>query len=127
MKTTRSHVISRWLIAIVFCGAGILHFVFPAPYAHIIPPIFPAPRTLVLISGICEILGGLGVLLPQVRRQAGYGLIALLFAVFPANIYMAMQQQQAHGWTIGTFILLLRLPLQFLLMAWVYKSTIAKD
>jgi uncharacterized membrane protein len=126
LKVAHSPDISRWLLALLFCVAGVLHFVFPAAYARIIPPMFPAPLALVWISGVCEILGGLGVLLPRVRRAAGVGLIALLIAVFPANIYMLLQQQQAHGWNLYTFLLLLRLPLQFLLIAWVQRSTFAR-
>jgi uncharacterized membrane protein len=102
-----------------------LHFVFPAAYVRIIPPVFPRPLILVQISGACEILGGLGVLLPPLRRAAGYGLIALLIAVFPANIYMLLLQRQAHGWNLYTVLLLLRLPLQFLLIAWVTRSTLS--
>ncbi len=126
LKTSRRGV-SRWVIALLFSFAGIMHFVVPGPYTRIIPPFFPAPFALVWISGVAEILGGIGVLIPRLRRAAGYGLIALLIAVFPANIYMFWQQVQQHGWVLFTAVLLLRLPLQFLLMAWVYQSTIPAD
>lgn len=120
----RRRKISQILLALLFSTTGILHFLFPAPYARIIPPIFPAPLRLVAISGLCELLGGIGVLIPRVRRPAGIGLIALLIAVFPANIYMEWLQQQAHGWTPYTFVLVLRLPLQFPLIAWVYYAAL---
>lgn len=125
-RANRLRLISRILLASFFIAAGILHFVFPVYYARIIPPILSAPLTLVAISGVCEILGGLGVLIPHVRRLAGYGLIALLIAVFPANIYMASQQVQTHGWTPFTFLTLLRLPLQFLFIAWVCHAALAE-
>ena len=80
LRPTRSLV----LIAIVFIAAGLLHLLKPAPYIRIVPPWLPAPATLVMVSGVCEILGGLGVLLPATRVAAGWGLIALLVAVLPA-------------------------------------------
>lgn len=115
--------LSRTLIALLFCGMGVLHFVVPGPFLKVMPPFLPSPYALVLISGFFEILGGVGVLLPPVRRAAGIGLIALLIAVFPANIYMFQQHVQAHAWDLGAIVLLLRLPLQFVLIRWVYLST----
>ena len=102
---------------------GILHFAFPAPFARIIPPFLPAPALLVAVSGMFEFLGGTGVLIPQTRRFAGYGLIVLLLAVWPANFQMAFLQWQASGWTLYTFALLLRLPLQIPLILWVRSVT----
>src|SRR5438067_429708 len=84
----------RWLAAAFFVGAGVNHFVKPAFYASIVPPAFPAPAAMVAISGVCEIAGGLGLLVPALRRAAGYGLIALLIAVFPANVYMAVSPER---------------------------------
>ena len=104
--------------------AGIMHFVFPAQYADVIPPIFPAHLALVYISGVCEFMGGLGVVVPAVRKQAGYGLIALLLAVYPANFYMLYQQWQEHGWTVYTWLLVARLPLQFPMIYWVKRATL---
>jgi uncharacterized membrane protein len=79
----------RGLAAVFFVAAGIFHFVKPDFYIKIVPPYFPAPDLLVVLSGMAEIAGGLGLLIPRFRRAAGYGLIALLIAVYPANIYMA--------------------------------------
>ena len=104
--------------------AGIMHFVFPARYASVIPPFFPAHLALVYISGVCEFMGGLGVVVPLVRKQAGYGLIALLLAVYPANFYMLYQQWQEHGWTVFTWLLVARLPLQFPMIYWVKRVTL---
>lgn len=113
--------VSRWLLALLFMLAGVLHFVFPARYAEVIPPALPYPLMLVFISGACEFLGGLGVVIPSTRRFAGYGLIALLIAVFPANITM-LTNQMAYGWSLATLLLILRLPLQFLMIWWVYRA-----
>ena len=84
------------------------------------PPLLPWPAALVFISGMAEIAGGTGLLWSRTRKLATLGLIALLIAVFPANIYGAL-----HGMTIGEraiprWILWARLPLQPLLIAWVY-------
>ena len=109
---------SRIALAVLYMVAGVLHFAIPGPYIHVMPPFLPEPRLLVAVSGVCEFLGGAGVLIPQTRRFAGYGLIALLLAVFPANITMFYQQWRPHGWTLYTFVLLLRLPLQIPLILW---------
>lgn len=118
-------VISRALLAATFVFAGVMHFVATKTYMSVVPPYLPHPRELVIISGVCEIAGGIGVLIPSLRRMAGWGLIALLIAVFPANVEMAL-----HGHTLGhTYVssLLgwLRLPLQAVLIAWVWRSAAA--
>jgi len=110
----------RWIAAIAFALAGINHFVNPAFYEQIIPPAFPAPTMLVAVSGVCEIAGGIGLLIAPLRRSAGWGLIALLVAVFPANIYMAMHPERFIGMGSGRWLLWLRLPLQFVFIAWIW-------
>jgi uncharacterized membrane protein len=96
-----------------------LHFIYPSTYARIVPPTFAHVEALVYVSGVCEILGGIGVLLSPLRKAAGVGLIALLVAVFPANLYMALHP--ALFATIASPIALdARLPLQAVLIAWVY-------
>ena len=108
------------MLAVIFVLAGINHFVMPGMYQKIIPPGFPSPAVLVAVSGICEIAGGIGVLIPSLRRAAGLGLIALLICVFPANIYMAIHPEIFH---ISPWLLWARLPLQALLIAWVWSVT----
>lgn len=110
------------VLAILFTAAGVLHFVRPDTYARIIPPWLPYPMALVYISGVAEIVGGLALLVPALRPWAGVWLIALLVAVFPANVYMAMAPQQA-GFGIAPVWLWLRLPLQLVLIAWVWWVT----
>jgi uncharacterized membrane protein len=105
--------------AIFFGAAGILHFVKPGAYLKIMPPFVPAHLAMVYISGACEILGGLGLLLPITRRAAAWGLAALLIAVFPANIYMLTSSLQAGAATVPSLLLWARLPLQPLLIWWV--------
>jgi uncharacterized membrane protein len=110
----------RWLAAVFFIIAGAMHFVRPVPYRQIIPPAFPMPALLVAISGVCEIAGGAGLLIPRLRRSASIGLILLLIAVFPANIYMALHPDAIPGLHVPSALLWLRLPMQFVLIAWVW-------
>ncbi len=113
--------LSRWLLGVAFIGAGINHFLNSEFYTAIMPPYIPYHLKIVYLSGILEILGGLGILVPKTQRWAGYGLIALLLAVFPANIYMAMNSELFKN-IAPAWALYLRLPLQFILIAWVYWS-----
>ena len=107
------------LLAIFFIAAGLNHFLHAAFYVRIVPPWLPAHVLLVQISGVCEILGGIGLLVPSLRRYAAIGLIALLIAVFPANVQMA--QHPGLYADIGSALLFyLRLPLQIAIIAWVW-------
>jgi uncharacterized membrane protein len=106
------------LAAIFYIGAGTLHFVRPEPYLKIMPPYIPWHAAMVAISGGCEILGGLGLLVPQTRRAAAWGLVALLIAVFPANVYMATNPVEAGAASIAPALRWGRLPLQLLLGWW---------
>ena len=113
----------RALLAAFFILAGVMHFLRPSFYMEIMPPYLPYHAELIYISGVCEILGGFGILIPAVRRPAGFGLIALLIAVFPANIYMATHNIENEGITLYSLLLLLRLPLQVVFIAWAYWCT----
>jgi uncharacterized membrane protein len=105
------------LLAVLFVLAGLNHFLHPETYLAMMPPYLPAPDVLNYISGAAEVAGGVGVLMPRLRRAAAWGLVALLVAVFPANIHMALHG--LAGTTIPAWMLWVRLPLQFVLMAWV--------
>ncbi len=108
-----------WLAVLFFVAAGANHFRDPELYLAMMPPGLPWPEALNYISGVAEILGGLGLLLAPTRRAAGWGLIALLLAVFPANIYVATQGQMA-GLDVSPLGLWLRLPFQAVFIAWVW-------
>jgi uncharacterized membrane protein len=108
----------RCVLGAGFAIAGISHFAYSAHYARIIPPALPYPDALVAISGVCEIAGGIGVLIPRVRKAAGVGLIMLLIAVFPSNVYMALHPER-FGDTASPTMLYARLPLQALFVVWV--------
>ena len=110
----------RFLAAAGFTYAGIAHFRDPAFFKKIVPPGFPAPSTLVAVSGVAEIAGGLGLLIPTLRRPAAWGLLALLVAVFPANVFMAVAPEKIPNMHIPRWALWVRLPLQPIMMAWVW-------
>ena len=117
----------RIILALVFLSAGALHFTMPQFYVKIVPPYLPAHLQLVYVSGFFEMLGGLGLLMPAamlglpVRRIAAWGLVALLIAVMPANIYMVTAHEKFAP--IPLWALWVRLPLQLPLiwLAWLYS------
>jgi uncharacterized membrane protein len=121
MTTTKA---SRAALAAFFSFAGTMHFVRPRPYEAIVPPPFPK-KEAVAISGVAEIAGGLAVLHPATRRLGRWWLIALLLAVFPANVFMAVSPEQVPGLgnKVPRWALLARLPLQPLAMLWVWRAT----
>jgi uncharacterized membrane protein len=114
--------VSRKLLAGFFVGSGVNHFLAPRFYRAIVPPPLQGEaKRVVEISGVAEVLGGVGVLLERTRRPAGLALIALLAAVFPANLYMAREPERFKR--VPRWALLARLPLQPLMMWWAWRAT----
>ena len=109
--------------AVFYIAAGALHFIKPEPYLRIMPPYIPWHPAMVRVSGALEILGGLGLLMPSTRRAAAWMLVALLIAVFPANLYMAMHPAEAGAAGIAPVLRWGRLPLQALLIWWLVWGT----
>jgi uncharacterized membrane protein len=111
----------RYLLAALFLFAGVLHLRRPEVFLPIMPPQIPFPVACILISGGAELLGGVGLLFPEgrVRIAAGWWLLALLVAVFPANIYMAAAHVKIPGLKIEPWMAWARLPLQPIVMALV--------
>ena len=108
-------------IGIIFILAGINHFVMPNFYLQIMPPYLPFPMALIYLSGLAEIVCG-SLFIPKQTRSLGAWLtILLLIAVFPANIQMSIDEYQNGGLLFYGSVL--RLPLQFLIIWWVYKFT----
>jgi uncharacterized membrane protein len=107
----------------LYVAAGVLHFVATERYTSLMPPYLPAPRMLVLISGAAEIAGGLGILapIPELQRAAAWGVIALLVAVMPANIYMVTDHAKFAN--IPLWAVWARLPLQLPLIYWAWRYT----
>jgi len=111
------------LAAIFYVAAGMLHFIKPDAYLKIMPPYIPWHVAMVRLSGGFEILGGLGLLVPRTRRAAAWGLVALLIAVFPANVYMATHPVEAGAASIPPVLRWGRLPLQLILAWWLLWCT----
>jgi uncharacterized membrane protein len=110
-----------YVMALFYTVAGINHFLHPQNYMQIMPPFLPYPLALVYISGICEALFGLLLIPAGTRRVAAWLIIALLLAVFPANIQMMLNYRQSHNPLF--WITILRLPLQVLLIWWAHLYT----
>jgi uncharacterized membrane protein len=111
------------LAAVFYIGAGILHFTTTEFYVKIVPPYVPWHPAMVYISGVCEIAGGVGLLVPLLRRAAACGLVALLIAVFPANVFMATDPLAAGAQSIPPAIAWERLPVQLVFIWWVLWAT----
>jgi uncharacterized membrane protein len=113
--------ISLYVMAVFYLTAGIYHFVNPLFYKKIMPPYLPWHFPLIYISGVAEIVLGVLLLPVKTRKPAGWGIIVLLIAVFPANVQMMLNyryEENPYLW-----IAVLRLPLQFLLIWWAYSCT----
>ena len=89
---TKIRTVSKFLLALFMVGAGTMHFIKPDFYLNIMPPYLPLHLELVYLSGVCEIALGLLLLVPRFSRVAAWGIIALLIAVFPANVYLYQNQ-----------------------------------
>lgn len=113
--------ISKYLLAAIFILGGINHFVMTDLYLRIMPPYLPAHLLLVYLSGFLEIGFGIALLIPKTSRRAAWGIILLLIAVFPANIYMATNTELFPD--LNPLIIYLRLPLQLVLVAWAFWFT----
>ena len=121
LPASRSKCFFLLLLSIFFTYAGIDHLVSPDFYVSIMPPWIPAHLELVYLSGVFEVMGGVGVLIPRFRALAGAGLVALLVAVYPANLYMAFNPELFPD--IPVAALYVRLALQFVAFYWAYSVT----
>ena len=112
--------ISLWIMALLYIAAGVNHFIMPRFYISIIPPFLPFRKLINHVSGLAEIVLGVGLLLPDYTSLAAWGVIVLLIAVYPANIYHFIK-----GWRKKkmVWILALRLPVQFFFIWWAYLYT----
>jgi uncharacterized membrane protein len=113
-----------FVMAALYVGAGVNHFVHPAPYVKIMPPWIPQHQLLVYVSGVIEILLGLLLMPAYSRHWAAWGIILLLIAVFPANIQMLVNYRNEGNPAL--WIAILRLPIQALLIYWAYVYTSVK-
>lgn len=129
-RITRWPLLGRWrriglvFVFVWFALGGIAHFAFTDAEMRIVPPWIGSPHTLVMISGVCELLGAAGVVWHRSRRLAGVGLFLLTLAVTPANIYML---QHAASFDVPSWLLVLRLPLQLALLGVIATSAITRS
>jgi uncharacterized membrane protein len=114
---------SRRRCAAFFVVAGLLHFVRPKTYEQVVPPGFGDPRLVVRLSGLAEIAGGLALPSLTGRRLTRWGLVALLVAVFPANVYMALDPERSGVSVVPRWLLWARLPIQPAIIWWVWRVT----
>ena len=113
--------ILRWLYGVLFAFAGANHFVSTQFYVGIMPPYVPWHVELVYISGVCEIVLGLALLVRRFERLAAWGMIALIVAVTPANLHMALHPELFPQFSVtGLWV---RMALQLVLIAWAYWYT----
>lgn len=113
-----------WAMGLFYVAAGMNHFLNPGFYTNIMPPYLPWHGELVFVSGVAEVVLGLAVLVPPTRRLAAWGTIALLIAIFPANIHVAVHDVPMLGSEHGAGILnWVRLPFQGVLIAWAWWYT----
>jgi uncharacterized membrane protein len=114
-------LIFKFLFAVSFVVAGFNHIFNTSFYLHIMPPYLPRPLLLVYLSGLIEIILGVLLLSPKLTWMAAWGLVALLIAVFPANLHMAVNHELYPEYSVTA--LWARLPLQFVLIGWAYWYT----
>lgn len=119
-QITKGQRIGLSIVFVWFFVGGIMHFVATDIEARIVPPYISWPVTAVLVSGVFELLGAVGILIPPLRRAAGIGLFLLTLAVTPAHIYML---QHPDLFNIPMWALWLRLPIQVALLALILWST----
>jgi len=113
--------VARALMGGLYVVAGVGHFVVTRAYERVMPGYLPAHHALVLVSGAAEIAGGIGVLVPRTRRAAAWGIVLLLLAVWPANVWMAQHPWLMPG--VPAWALWVRVPLQVGLVGWAWRYT----
>jgi len=118
LATTRDK--GCYAAAFAFLIAGVSHFTNPSFFIEMMPPFIPAHAEMVMISGVAEIAGAVGLMIPSTRKAAGIGLLALLVAVFPANVYVAIAGRTVDGMTSVSWLNWVRLPFQFVYIVWIY-------
>ncbi|HNP69224.1 MAG TPA: hypothetical protein PKH16_15065 [Aequorivita sp.] len=111
----------QYLMGVLYVLAGMNHFRKPKLYERIIPPYLPAHSTLVMLSGVAEMILGFMIMNKNTQEEAAWGIIIMLIAFIPVHIYMLRNKEAAMK--LPKWMLILRLPLQFGLMYWAYLYT----
>lgn len=116
--TSRHRVVMRWIMAVFYAVAGIAHLAYPAVFLPVMPGWVPYPHEVVLFTGVCELLGAAGLLIPRLRWWAGVMLAAYAFCVFPANLRHAWLDVVVAQHTATLWYHVPRLPLQPVVIWW---------
>lgn len=111
----------QYIFGLLFIVAGIFHFQKPKMYKRIMPPYIPAHGTMVVISGLAEMALGFLLLNPETQQWAAWGIIAMLTVFLTVHVHMLQNKKAALK--LPKWVLVLRIPLQFLLMYWAYQYT----
>lgn len=111
----------RWLMGALYAAAGVNHFVNPDFYVGIMPPYLPWPLALVYLSGVAEVVLGLGVCVKPTQRVSAWLIVAMLVAFLPVHVHMLVNAEQFAG--VPLWALWLRFPIQGLLIYWAYRYT----
>lgn len=120
-QSSKIQIVFFFILVIFFLFGGINHFLKPEFYLQMIPPFLPFPYWINILSGLAEIFLAILLLVPTSRVWACYGLIALLIAIYPANIYMFINSLNGFVYKVPTWALALRLPFQFVFIYWAWK------
>ena len=112
----------QYLLGLILIIAGVAHFKYPKVYLKIMPPYIPAPNSMVLLSGIVEMILGFMLLNPGAQKIAGWGIIAMLLSFLPVHVYML--QNEKASLKMPKWLLILRFPIQLGLMYWAYQYTL---
>lgn len=107
-------------ICLVFCFTGIGHFVKTQPMSEMLPSAVPFKIPLIYLTGVLELMAAAAVLFPQIRRYVAWCLILMLLSFLPVNIYAAINRTGMGGHQWGPIYLLVRIPLQLVLIAWIW-------
>jgi uncharacterized membrane protein len=116
-------LVLKWVLGVAMIAVGITHFTSPRGFEQIVPRALPAPRLLVYVSGVAEIAGGVGVLIPATQVWAAWGLIALYVAVFPANLNMWLNDLPLGRTKLPRWAHWVRLPFQAVFIGWAWLFT----
>jgi uncharacterized membrane protein len=114
---TTGRRIGRWLLILFYGVAGVMHWLATAAMVRIVPAWVPAPHAVVLITGLCEVAGAIGLMTPRWRRAAGWGLAAYALCVWPANVKHAIDDL-SHGTGLPIWYHAPRLLLQPAIIYW---------
>ena len=127
MNPSNIRTILRWFATLFFLVAGALHFVIPEFYLAMMPSFIPFQQFFIVLTGIAEMAGAIGIQIPKLRRLSGILMMILLVAIFPANIYVAIMQPSLPTLEYSAASMWWRLLLQPLFILWIWFVSVKKQ